>query len=97
MLQYLFDDLFVLDKGDNPHLPMAFGTISGSNLINFLNKSGPVLPEIPGKHLILHDSWDSIISSCLFSHAPGFVRIVPIISDSLLIPAGDMGERGRLR
>jgi hypothetical protein len=42
MLEDLLDHFFIFDESDDSHLPLAFGTGQGINLINFLNQPGPV-------------------------------------------------------
>ena len=43
MLEDLFDDLLILDEGDDLHIPMALRTYQGVHLIDFLNQPGPIL------------------------------------------------------
>jgi hypothetical protein len=42
MLEDLLDHFFIFDESDDSHLPLAFGTGQGINLINFLNQPGPI-------------------------------------------------------
>ncbi len=44
MFQYLSDDFWVLNGADDSHLALTFGTDEGINLIDLLNKPGPILP-----------------------------------------------------
>ncbi len=40
MFQYRFDDLLVLNKADNPHLPLAFWAGKGVHFVDLLNQLG---------------------------------------------------------
>jgi hypothetical protein len=42
------DNMGEFNKGDNPHLFMAFGADQRVNLIYFLNQACPVFPELFG-------------------------------------------------
>jgi hypothetical protein len=44
MLEDPFDDLLILNEGNNAHRAAAFGAGEGIYLIDFLNQSGPVSP-----------------------------------------------------
>jgi hypothetical protein len=48
MLEDLFDDLLILDEGDDFHPPLALQAVQGVDLIDFLNQSGPVYPVLLG-------------------------------------------------
>jgi hypothetical protein len=41
MPQYLFDDIFFLDKTDDAHRCLAFWTDQGIDLVNFLDQPRP--------------------------------------------------------
>jgi len=44
MFQNLLDGLWVVNGADDSHSPLAFGAEQGVNLIDLLNKPGPILP-----------------------------------------------------
>jgi hypothetical protein len=41
--QDLLDHLFVIDKSEDSHLPLALGTDQGVHFVDFLNQPGPIL------------------------------------------------------
>ena len=61
MLEDFFDDIGIFDKCDNFHRAAAFGTDERIDLVNFLDETDPILPELYRTQLRHLEARDLII------------------------------------
>ena len=59
--QNLFDYIELLDKADDTHRALAFGTDKRVHFIDFLNQTSPALTKLFGRHLVGDNGRNGII------------------------------------
>ena len=92
MLQNLLDNRLVLDNADHPHFALAFWASQWVYFVHLLYQPRPVPPKFLGRQVRVNQCRYIIFLVGFPAQAAGFVAVVSVISDHLLVLAGDMGR-----
>jgi hypothetical protein len=78
MLEDLLDHFFIFDESDDSHLPLAFGTGQGINLINFFESAWPSLFDTPLRSFPAPGWGDQSILGFLLPLPPRNITVIQV-------------------